>query len=191
MEGISQGAVALSTWCNSVGGVRAAAAQLGDISASTLSRWCSGQRLPPEAQRAALATRIGVPADAWDRLASPASPPPGSPPPAAAPSAPAAAPPSPRPPTIAELQARLREIPGEIAELRRKVAAGELAVTALEPLRRTLEGEARTARAAVDSAGVATLEEVQAVRELLRQVTQACEGCRARVAAGLRGMTGE
>lgn len=191
MEGLSQGAVALAIWCNGVGGVRAAAAQLGDISASTLSRWCSGQRLPPEAQRAALATRIGVPADAWERLASPV-PSPASHASSAAPSAPAAAAPSPASrPTIAELQARLREIPGEIAELRRKVAAGELAVTALEPLRRTLEGEARTARAAVDSAGVATLEEVQAVRELLRQATQACEGCRARVAAGLRGMTGE
>lgn len=90
---------------------------------------------------------------------------------------------------MGELQARLRQIPGELAKLREGVRSGEVAITAAESLRRLLEGEARALSGAITAGGTATVEEVEQLRALLRDVTSGCEACRARVTAALREMS--
>ncbi|WP_438020699.1 hypothetical protein WMF18_17195 [Sorangium sp. So ce315] len=93
-----------------------------------------------------------------------------------------------RPPaTLPELQARARQIPGELQRLRRRIASGAVAVNAGEVMARMLEREARALASAITAAGTATVEEVEQLRALVLDVTRGCEGCRARVTSALRG----
>lgn len=96
-------------------------------------------------------------------------------------------PPPPPPATMQELQARARQIPGELQQLRTRIASGAVAVAVGEVMARMLEREARALSAAVTAAGTATVEEVEQLRALVLDITSGCEGCRARVTAALRG----
>jgi hypothetical protein len=98
-----------------------------------------------------------------------------------------AEPPPPAPATLPELQSRARQIPGEMQQLRGRIAAGAVAMSQGEILARMLEREARALASAITAAGTATVEEVEQLRALVLDVTRGCEGCRARVAAALRG----
>jgi hypothetical protein len=88
--------------------------------------------------------------------------------------------------SVADLQARLRAIPGELKALGEEVRSGEMAVTAAETFRRLLEGEAKALGAAVSAGGVATVEEVEQLRGILLDVTKGCDACRGRVTSALR-----
>jgi hypothetical protein len=93
----------------------------------------------------------------------------------------------PLPATLRELQDRARAIPEELKRLRRRVAAGAVAVNAGEIMARMIEREGRRIDAAVNAMGTASVQEVEDLRALLVDVTQGCEACRARVTAALRG----
>ncbi|WP_441289465.1 hypothetical protein ACSRUE_01495 [Sorangium sp. KYC3313] len=95
--------------------------------------------------------------------------------------------PMPPPATLPELQARARQIPGELQQLRRSIASGAVKVAAGEVMARMLEREQRAVTGAITAAGTATVEEVEALHALVLSVTRGCEGCRARVTEALRG----
>ncbi|XXY23379.1 hypothetical protein WME88_27585 [Sorangium sp. So ce216] len=196
----------------SQGGLRAAARRLG-VGHGTVRRWVTGEHLPDD--RAALEGVTGVPAGSWDQAAvqaaqkpprrptEPVRPPePARPEPRLAkpPRAPAKAEqeaaavgepeqPPPPPATLQELQARARQIPAEMQQLRGRIGSGAVAFSAGEVLARLLEREARACASAITAAGTATVEEVEQLRALVLNVTQGCEGCRARVTEALRNMT--
>jgi hypothetical protein len=205
--------VQLEVWVQAQGGLRAAARRLG-VGHGTVRRWVVGEHLPDD--RAALEQQTGVPASSWDQAAPAPRPAPRrtapapvarhspSPPPAPRgraakpPSVPVALPPQaapvqeaepppPAPATLPELQSRARQIPGEMQQLRGRIAAGAVAMSQGEILARMLEREARALASAITAAGTATVEEVEQLRALVLDVTRGCEGCRARVAAALRG----
>lgn len=205
----SRGSVVFGEWVEAQGGVRAAGRELGKP-AETLRRWAAGERVPSDDDRTWLEQRTGTPRGAWDvadlpvvaaKRAPKKAPEPAPPAPspsvrparaAVAPQAPPpylSLPPSEVPPaTVSELQARLRQIPGELAELRAGVRSGDVAITAAETLRRLLEGEARSLAGAITASGTATVEEVEGLRALVLDATKGCEACRARMVAALREM---
>ncbi|WP_207217481.1 MULTISPECIES: hypothetical protein [Sorangium] len=201
----------LEAWVQAQGGLRAAARRLG-VGHGTVRRWVVGEHLPDD--RAGLEQSTGVPAAAWDQAEQPparqAAPRPApaatrpSPPaalprraakapaaPVAPPSPPAPSaevePPPPAPATLPELQARARQIPGEMQQLRGRIASGAVAMSQGEILARMLEREARALASAITAAGTATVEEVEQLRALVLDVTRGCDGCRARVTSALRG----
>ncbi|WP_434042254.1 MULTISPECIES: hypothetical protein [Sorangium] len=206
----SSGSVQLEAWVASQGGLRAAARLLG-VGHGTVRRWVTGEHLPDD--RTALEGVTGVPAGSWDQAAVPAgqkpprrpaeaarTPEPVQPKPRPARStreaakaeqeAPEVDQPEPPPPaSLQELQARARQIPGEMQQLRGRIAAGAVAFSPGEVLARMLEREARACASAITAAGTATVEEVEQLRALVLNVTQGCEGCRARVTEALRNMT--
>lgn len=167
-----------------------------------LGRWARGKGAPSAEWRQRLSEGgPRIPLNAWERVAPQAvdAPPPvvEAPPvrPAPAPRPePASEPPAPEPrpqaQTVAELQERIRTIPAELARLSRDVASGSVAITAATIRRQLLEGEARAAKAAIESAGVATVAEVEALRRMLLDATRGCDGCRAKVVAGLKAVGG-
>lgn len=212
----SAGSVQLEAWVEAQGGLRAAARALGR-GHGAVRRWVTGEHPPadrealeqrtgvPAASWDLIAPSSSSPRPAARRAApAPVAPPRASAPPtprrraAKAPAAPLpppsppepdqeAPPPLPPPATLPELQARARQIPAELQQLRTRIAAGAVAVNVGEVMARMLEREQRALSAAITAAGTATVEEVEQLRALVLDVTRGCEGCRARVAAALRG----
>lgn len=201
----SRGASSFAAWCSAKGGIRAAARDLGKAP-ETVRRWAAGERVPGDVDRRALEKATGTPSPSWDVLEAKsraatkgtAKPKPAeaprrerrepAPADSAAPDLPVLVLPVGPPPSVAEMQARSREIPRELAAIRSGVLEGSVAVTAAETLRRLLTDEAKALGTAITAQGTATVEEVEQLRALVRDVTAGCEGCRARVTAALREM---
>lgn len=188
---MTKGSSQLLRWIEAEGGLRAASRRLG-LPHTTVGRYAKGERVPDEERGALLESIAGIPRRAWVVVApaAPAAPPTRR---ATAPTttAPDAAEPSAGPlesRTLAELQARLRQIPGELAELRASVGKGTTTTTAAETLRRLLADEAKALAGAIASSGLATNEEVEQLRALMLGVVQGCEGCKTRVLAALRAL---
>ncbi|KYF64545.1 hypothetical protein [Sorangium cellulosum] len=213
----SRGAVGLEAWAAGQGGVRAAARVLG-VAAATLSRWVNGHQAPRgdgDRGPAWLEERTGVPAADWDVLDGQPSPPavagpevpPGPPrglrgPPARGTAGPAEPSPPPAeevddvgddqpPATLEALQARARQIPGELQRLRYRIASGATAVNAGEVMARMLEREARAVNAAITSAGTATVEEVARAEAMILDITSSCATCREQALTAIRRARGE
>lgn len=213
----SSGSVQLEAWVQAQGGLRAAARRLGvghgTVRRWVVGEHLPDDRAALEEQTGvpaaswdqAVAPPAPSPRPAPRRAApAPVAPPAPSPPPpprgraAKAPAAPVvppsppepvqeAEPPPPAPATLQELQARVRQIPGEMQQLRGRIASGSVAMSQGEILARMLEREARALASAITAAGTATVEEVEQLRALVLDVTRGCDGCRARVTAALRG----
>lgn len=207
----------LEAWTEKQGGLRAAARALGIASPTLSRWISGHRTPAEagELSRAWIEERTGVEAAGWDLLAAQPSPPvrarkrraapspptppkraaraPAAPvappsPPSGAPAATSSPPEPPEPPaSLEDLKRRARAIPGEIRRLRVRVERGEVAVSAAETIRRLLTDERAAAIAAVEVDGTATVAEVEQLRALVVDVTRGCEGCRARVAAALRG----
>ncbi|XXX73890.1 hypothetical protein WMF30_40215 [Sorangium sp. So ce134] len=95
------------------------------------------------------------------------------------------------PATLEALQARARQIPGELQRLRRRIASGATAVNAGEVMARMLEREARAVNAAITSAGTATVEEVARAEAMILDITSSCATCREQALTAIRRARGE
>jgi hypothetical protein len=111
----------------------------------------------------------------------------GAPPraPARAPAVPAA-PGATTAPTLAELQERLRRIPGEVAALRASVLDGETALATGTETRRMYDSESKALSQAINAYGTATVEEVEQLRAVIVDICQSCAACKERVTSALR-----
>lgn len=191
---VSQGVQDLRAWAKAHGGIRGGARAAG-VPLATFGRYLSGESVPAGEERLAqLEQRTGIRRELWTIAARPEGAPVEPPPPVPSVSSggsavPPTSPADPAPsgtPSLAEMQTRLRAIPGELAELRASVNKGTTTTTSAETLRRLLTDEAKALSGAIASSGLATNEEVEQLRALLLGVVQGCEGCRKRLVGALR-----